>query len=95
MVRPCAPAAPGIFIMWPSPALCAYDWSDWGEYLINFMWPGVKRIVAKEGENPAAVAERLPARTKLLLVHLDISSDRPFISDAGTAGSRFFMLIRG
>ena len=68
--------------MWNSPTLCVYDWSDWDEFLINSVWSRARRIPANFRESPHEVAARLPRKTKLLLVHLDISVGSPFISDA-------------
>ena len=69
--------------MWNSPSICAYDWSNWDEFLIVSIWPKARRIRANFGETPQEVAARLPRKTKLLLIHLNLSVMAPFISDAG------------
>jgi hypothetical protein len=68
--------------VWKSPALCVYDWSGWSGLLIRSVWPKSRRIEAKFREAPHEIAARLPRKTKLLLIHLDISVMLPFIPDA-------------
>ena len=68
--------------MWNSPSICAYDWSKWDRFLIVSIWPKARRICANFGETPQEVAARLPRKTKLLLIHLNLSIMSPFISDA-------------
>jgi hypothetical protein len=66
--------------MWGSSDFCVYDWSGWKGSLIVNISPRARRIRAKFGESPEHLAKRLPRRTRLLLVHLDISNHAPFIT---------------
>lgn len=67
-------------LMWGSSHFCVYDWSGWKGSLIVNISPRARRIRAKFGESPEHLAKRLPRRTRLLLVHLDISDHAPFIT---------------
>jgi hypothetical protein len=68
--------------MWGFSDICAYDWSGWKGSLLQTISPRARRILAKVGETPERLAKRLPRRTRLLVVHLDISDNEPFIADA-------------
>jgi hypothetical protein len=68
--------------MWGFSDTCAYDWSGWKGSLLQTISPQARRILAKLGETPQRLAKRLPRRTKLLIVHLDISDNEPFIANA-------------
>jgi hypothetical protein len=63
-----------------------YDWSGWKGSLITTISPRARRIRAKVSASPQRCANRLPRRAKLLIVHLDISDNAPFIEDAGEFG---------
>jgi hypothetical protein len=67
--------------MWGSPMPLVYDWSRWGGTLITNVVPRAKRIRANLGENPQELAARLPGDARMMLVHLDISNNSPFITD--------------
>jgi hypothetical protein len=67
--------------MWGSPAPCVYDWSTWNDTLIQNIAPRSKRIRANFEESPLELAARLPRRTRMMLIHLDISDNAPFIAD--------------
>ncbi len=68
--------------MWGFSDICVYDWSAWQGTLITGVAPKARRIRAKFGESAKRLARRLPRRTRLLIVHLDISDNAPFIVDA-------------
>lgn len=68
--------------MWNSPSICVYDWSEWKHFLIVSIWPKARRIHAEFRESPKKIAAKLPSKTKLLLMHLDLSVMSPFVSDA-------------
>jgi hypothetical protein len=76
--------------VWNSPIICIYDWSIWDGSLITSIWPKARRICANALESPQEVAARLPLKTKLLLIHLDISVMSAFISDV----SEFIDVLR-
>ena len=67
--------------MWASPAPFVYDWSRWGGTLITNVVPRAKRIRANLEESPQELAARLPGDARMMLVHLDISDNTPFITD--------------
>lgn len=58
-----------------------YDWSNWERFLIVSTWPKARRICANFHETPQEVTARLPRKTKLLLVHLNLSVMSLFIAD--------------
>jgi hypothetical protein len=62
--------------------ICVYDWSGYEGSLLENVVPGARRIRAMIGQSPQRVARRLPRSMRLLIVHLDISDDAPFISNA-------------
>jgi hypothetical protein len=68
-------------MLWTSPEICAYDWSNWKGFLIRAIWPNVRRIRADFNESAQEVAQRLPRSTRILLLHLNISVLSPFIAD--------------
>jgi hypothetical protein len=71
-----------IAAMWGSPAPYVYDWSSWSGTLIRNIVPRAKRIAASFEESPQELAARLPSGALTMLVHLDISDNGPFITDA-------------
>jgi hypothetical protein len=73
--------------LWNSPSLCVFDWSTWRGTLIRNIAPRARRIPAKFNEAPRQLAARLPRGVKILLVHLDITDNAPFISDAAEFAS--------
>ena len=71
----------------PRPAdICVYDWSGWNGTLIANISPAARRIRARFGESPARLAARLPRGARLLIVHLDISDNAPFIAGQAEFG---------
>jgi hypothetical protein len=68
--------------VWNSPSICVYDWSEWKQFLIVSIWPKARRIRAEFRESPQKIAAKLPSKTKLFLMHLDLSIMSPFVSDA-------------
>jgi hypothetical protein len=80
-------------MLWNSPDICAYDWSNWKGFLIRAIWPRVRRIRAEFNESAQEVAQRLPRSARILLLHLNISVLSPFIDD--TAAFADVLLKRG
>jgi hypothetical protein len=66
-----------------------YDWSEWKQFLIVSVWPKARRVSAEFRESPHKIAERLPSKTRLLLMHLDLSLMSPFVSDANEFTAAF------
>jgi hypothetical protein len=66
--------------------ICVYDWSGYKGSLLESLVPGARRIRAILGQKPERLARRLPRSTRLLIVHLDISDNAPFISSAQEFG---------
>jgi hypothetical protein len=85
--------------MWGTPAPCVYDWSKWNGTLIKNIVPRATRIRAKFEENPRELAARLASDERMLLVHLDISDNTPFIADpvefVGTLAERGVRVLNG
>src|SRR5580704_947410 len=68
--------------MWGTPAPYVYDWSKWNGTLLKNILPRSRRIGARLQDDPHEVAARLPGDARMMLVHLDISDNSPFIADA-------------
>jgi hypothetical protein len=71
---------------WHSSDICVYDWSGYKGSLLDSVAPRARRIRATFGQSPERVARRLPRSTRLMIVHLDISDNAPFISNAQDFG---------
>jgi hypothetical protein len=71
---------------WHSPDICVYDWSGYKGSLLESVAPSARRIRAIFGQKPDRLAKRLPRGARLLIVHLDISDNAPFISSAQEFG---------
>ena len=72
--------------MWGFSDICVYDWSGWKGTLIETISPRARRIRARFAESPERLANRLPRRARLLILHLDITDNAPFIADAAQLG---------